>query len=72
MTAILDPATPVSAANDDEAVEARALALLAEVWETPLTIVRDFPNDRPLELRLGHFLPSLSERIAGLLDEAGL
>lgn len=52
--------------------EDRALALLAEVWETPLQVVRDFPENRPLELRLGHFLPALSERIAGLLEEAGV
>lgn len=52
-------------------LEERLAKLLAEIVDTPLLTVRDTLNDRPVELYLGSFNQSLSERAAELLEEAG-
>jgi hypothetical protein len=60
---------------DDASIEARAVALLADILDNPLAVLPGaHPGDcgqGPTELRLAHFRPDLSERIAVLLDEAG-
>ncbi len=61
-----------TARRPDPTLEDRALTLLAEIWDEPLMVLSDFPGGADqLELRLGHFSPRLSERVAELLEEAG-
>ncbi len=48
------------------------LDLLAQIVDTPLMKVRDpDAHDREIEIRLGSFLPELTEKAAGYLLEAG-
>lgn len=63
-----------SPANDDMALADRLAELLAQIVDEPLTVLPGSdPGDlrRETELRLSHFRPDLSERAAGLLEEAG-
>lgn len=56
----------------DPTIEERALDLLVEIHALPLMSLADWPNGtKGLELRLGHFAPALSERVAELLEEVG-
>lgn len=59
----------------EETIEHRALKLLADILDNPLIVLPGTHPGRspkePEELRLAHFRPDLSEKIAILLDEAG-
>ena len=65
----------MSRANDNVSVEERALTLLADVLDNPLIVLPGaHPGDTKREgeeLRLAHFRPDISEKIAILLEEAG-
>lgn len=56
-----------------ETLEARLAECLAACIDTPLLAGRDEVGgfSSPLEIRLGFFKPEISERAAGLLEEAG-
>lgn len=56
-----------------EPLEKRLAKCLAEIIDTPVLTGRDELGGftSPLDIRLGFFLPKLSERAAELLEEAG-
>lgn len=52
-------------------LEDRLALMLAEVVDATLLTVRDVGGPGNVELRVGSFLPELSERACALLEEAG-
>jgi len=72
---LLGRTTGVQPGADASDLESRALSLLVDVLDNPLITLPGNPHcllsATGEELRLAHFRPDLSEKIAGLLEEAG-